>query len=1015
MVRAKIAAARPAHLRRVSRIGCALAALLLGIGWAGGLQAQDPTQLGLTVLQEQASALVGVGDMAQAVPHLTELERRLAGAPETQRQGLEAVIFFLGVGHMQRYAESGRPALEQALAAFGRYLERYPEGERAHFVRINRADCHRVMGNFRAAADDLIAALSPPLAGRGDAAFRRRALESLTLCLTALSAWEEGLPWFRQFFNESFDPDRKALGASALLQAHLSLKRFSEALGLLPFLVGDSAARHEVGLNLALIRGGDQLQEQGQIAQAALLYYLALTTEEIRDRFTRLRAERQATAAQLRQWRRGLDRAAELDAEIAQLDAQLRVLDEVPSFTADLEWRRARVYSAMERSLEAFWAYQRLVERFPNSPQVEDYAYAMIAEARRAGRLDDALRAAEAYLVRAGWSQYRREVSAQVVELHGERGDADAVFALGAEFVDTYPADPLAFTMVYHLGTAYLREQRFAEMGDRFAGWLRRHRGVPMEEGLVYWSALAQLFLGEFTAAEDGFRRLVREFPESVYHEDARFRIGVCEFGREDFEAAGRTLAGFVADYPDSQLRAEAEVILGDVHATAARVDEALAHYARVEAYTDRMRFIDHAVFQSGRLLEANGRYAEMAELFQRYLNRHRESGDLSAAVFQLGRAKELLGRPEEMLEDYLAAVERFGDDPKAHGVDAILRAYAEKEGEHRARIEANLALRERLLREPALRERLATDRAYRILFFREHPLADQAFRNRINREPEYARRLVEDAGFRAGLLQEYERLAARFPQARPVDTFRQLHLRAAGQGQRTLELRLLPVLEALGLPAAQGRRFAEDDLDVAGADTLVWIGDRVRGSDPGLAGQAYRRVLELHGEREAARAAWVGLGELAAVREAWEEALAHFEQAQERFPTDPATPFARLRQGDMLLRLGRFDEAVARYQEVVRTREWRGPATVEGQFRIGLAYFEQGEWLRAHGYFQRVYVAFPQFEEWASQAYLRSAQALERMGEPDHARRTYQELLDNPLYARTAAATEARRALGTP
>jgi len=985
--------------------------------WAAVLPVagQDPTQLGMTALQEQATALVSAGDLVTAIPFLSELERRLVQAPETQRQGLEAIVFYLGVGHMQRYATAGTEALDQAVAAFGRYLERFPQGDRAHFVRANRADCQRVRGNFREAADDLIAALSPPLVGRGDGNFRRRGLESLTLCLAALSAWEEGLPWFRQFFSESFDPEKKALGASALLQANIELERFGDALALLPFLVGDSPARHDVALNLALIRGGDRLQSLGRTAHAALLYYVALTTEEIREYFTRARGERQAAAEQLRRLRRGLERAAELDAEIAQLDAQLKALDEVPSFTADLEWRRARIYSAMERSLEAFWAYQRLVDRFPNSPQVQDYVFAMLAEARRAGRSEDALRTGLTYLARTEWQDYRREVMAQVIELHGERGDTQAVWDLGGAFVDEFPADPLAFTVVYQLGNAAIAAQRFAELRERFDVWLARHRKVPMEEGLIYWSAMARLFEGEFVAAAERFRRIEGEFSGSAYFEDSRFRVGVCEFGVEDLEASGRTMARFVADFPDSVLRGEAEVILGDVHAAAARVERALEHYARVEVYTDQMRFVDHAVFQSGRLLEANGRFAAMAELFQRYLNRYRETGDLSAAVFQLGRAKELLGRPEEMLEDYLAAVERFGNDPRADGVDAILRSYIVKDAEHRARLEANLALRELLLADAGLRERLATERAYRIRFFREHPLADETFRNRLNREAEFAAQLTGDSSFRAALLSEYVRRAERFPQARPVELFRQLHLRAAGQDLRTLELRLLPVLESLGLPVAGGRSFSDEDLELASADTLAWIGDRHRESDPALAGRAYARVLEQFGQQGAALDARIGRGELAAAAQDWELALREFEQAQEQFPTAPEAPRVRLRQGDMLLKLGRVDDAVARYQDVVRTREWRGPATVEGQFRIGEAYFAQGDWLKAHGFFQRVYVAFPQFEEWASQAYLRSAQALEQLNERDHARRTYRELLDNPLYARTAAAAEARRLLGLP
>ena len=47
----------------------------------------------------------------------------------------------------------------------------------------------------------------------------------------------------------------------------------------------------------------------------------------------------------------------------------------------------------------------------------------------------------------------------------------------------------------------------------------------------------------------------------------------------------------------------------------------------------------------------------------------------------------------------------------------------------------------------------------------------------------------------------------------------------------------------------------------------------------------------------------------------------------------------------------------------------------------MGLNWFEQGEWAKAHAYFERVFISYFKFEYWGARAYYYDAQALYSLG----------------------------------
>lgn len=92
--------------------------------------------------------------------------------------------------------------------------------------------------------------------------------------------------------------------------------------------------------------------------------------------------------------------------------------------------------------------------------------------------------------------------------------------------------------------------------------------------------------------------------------------------------------------------------------------------------------------------------------------------------------------------------------------------------------------------------------------------------------------------------------------------------------------------------------------------------------------------------------------------------------------------------------------------------KEWRGETTAFCVYSLGEIEAKKGHWAEANAFYQRVFVAYQRFLPWVAKAYLGSADSLEKLGKPQDAVKTYQEMLRNPKLTDFAEASQARQRL---
>jgi TolA-binding protein len=936
--------------------GLALLVLLSALS----LRGHDPATLGTSRLQEVSSQYLENAAFGRAVPYLAELDRRLRESDETAAvRARGPILYFLGLGRLQLADLFG------ADQAFNDFIAGYPDSPRLASAQMYRADTFYYRQEWSNAAaiyaqvvtDGQVAALSPEL--------RARFWEHYADCVFVERDWARGetvFPAFQQSTAGWPDPavaaEKHSKASSYLLQAAMETEDFAQAMAQLPAISEQKGtARHDLSLNLALMRGGDRLYEAQRYGEALYFYELVLRPDELRVYWAARIAELTVEQSQREGVEWFAERLLQIERELQQARARIGqlggpaapVADDEENVVADygpaLAFRIARCYMARGRSFEAYWAFQRLeqVAAAMVGGQAESFSeealYGQVKMAAASGFDDRVGRLARRYLRTAPYTRFIGDVAYELLQTAIRAEHEPTVWELTEAYLERVRLDPTlqeAPKLIYLVGSTLVEARHYDVVQEQLAPMLAQYPDRGFSDGLRYWLGLVDVMEGRFGAALAHFDGIVREYPDGSYSEDAAYRIGVSQFGLLAYRKARRQLEGFLQDHPESRLVCEAQALLGDIAAAEGRWEAALQAYSAAREAgawmsPPNLAYLNHAVFAAGDIFAAQGRWIEMAEWFEGYLRRWGRTGRAGDALYQLGRAQVALGRSEEMLELWIESILEFGDDPRDSGPDLMLAEF-----------------------------------------------------------PEHFRAIRGDS---------------------PADVLQDALAIATAQDKATLRFRLAWALEQLDVAPENLPQMTREQLAAGSAAVLVAVANRERDRDPELALAAAERSLALDRWGPYAADALMALAELHTAAARPSAAIDAWRELADSFPTHTAAATARLRQGDLERERGAFDAAKAAYRAVLQVRQWRGAAWAEANFKIGLTHFESGNFEAAFGFCQRVYVLYPGIENWAAEAYLVSGMALENLNRSHDAAATYRELLaDEGLADEAAAAAAAAR-----
>ncbi len=621
-------------------------------------------------LREMVIAYLGRGNYADAILPLQQLIDYLGESTDRDTVlMMEPVYFNLGLCH---FLLGQFPTSEDA---FRTYIKKYPNGPHVIDAAVFIADGYRFTGQTQRAMAEYKRVIK---VYRLDEEWMTDVLCSMARCALAEDDWTAAIPILEQVYMTAPDNLRRNWAATLLATAYLKELKLDNVYRMVPYLIiPTSFASRSVAFNLAALEAGDFLFANEMYRDALWIYRLVYPREVIKRRSQEYLVDLQAEVEWVKRFPglyRELLRAQEA---LAEAEAEIKALEEVPEYDIELFFRIGRASMEIRRYREAMLMFIYL-NQTADGEKAEQALFLAFHCATRLDPWDDAFELGQRYMDEYPGGTYYDDVSLTVGQMYATRKDWPEVIRVLETALRISPQHRSAAECMFLLGYAFFMEEKFSDA----VHWLSTLKmqfpeNVRAEEG-AYWLAMALLFDTRYETARNAFADFLRYWPESSYREDAMYRYAVCDYGLSNFNAAEEGLQRFVRNYPDSSLLGEAYMMLADIAAFFGEQDQAVTRFETALRYDLNIELFNYCYFRAGEILNDLKQYADLVTHFEKYRQVEREGLNIPQAVYWIVKGKWEQGQQREALAYFLAAIDLYGRERNALGIDLMLDQWIE-------------------------------------------------------------------------------------------------------------------------------------------------------------------------------------------------------------------------------------------------------------------------------------------------------------------------------------------------
>ncbi len=836
----------------------------------------------------------------------------------------------------------------EAESAFREYLRRYPHGGKVPDAWAFLGDAQRFAEKPQEAIRTYTEALR-----RFSYGFDLRAdlFAGIARCHLMQGDWDSAIPALLNTYRSAPDVFRRSWAATLLSTAYLKTVDLPKLYPLVPSLLTQgSFASRSIAFNLAAIEAGDELFSEERYRESLWVHRLVYPHDVVVARSEEY-LEFLQRRVEFERRRPGNPRVLmRLQENIGELEAELEVIHQIENYDIELQYRIARGYMEQLRYREACELFVNLHE-VATGEMAEESLFLAFQCATQFQPWARAYEIGKRSMERYPAGKWFDPLTLTMGQMYAREEDWPNTLAHLLRSLEIHPEHQLEADCRFLLGYACFMEERFEEAVRHLRILREKYPQHDLIAAATYWCGMAWLFDGDYAEAAGEFDEVLLRHPGSQYVEDAAFRRAVCAYGLTHYEDADSRLQAFVDAHPQSRLVGEALMMRGDVAGVFGAADDAVRFYGQaMEHDALNIEHYNHCAFQATRILMDAERYEEAHRFLLGYIERDRPESNIPLAVYWIGRCILQTGGEAAALQYYQDSMTAAGRDRHQVGVDMILDEW--------------IGL---------------------------------------------ARRAGADAS----------RLAWR--------QLRQGLVEARRRGDRTTLLRLMrvllydPALSEEDLQRLRDELVREDIFDDASPAVLQFVIDSARESrNHELARAGARRMIDDFAETDYALDARMLLAEYAILELPLHapgseqatglraEAIRHLGVVREVYATSGEAGRGLLLLGRLFREQRQFREAEQAYTDVLGVREWR-PLWPEALYGRGLNAMQERRYLEACAFFERIYLMYGGYRDWAAKAYLRRAECLERLRDPQGAIETLRDMLDQEDYARLPEAEEAR------
>lgn len=170
-----------------------------------------------------------------------------------------------------------------------------------------------------------------------------------------------------------------------------------------------------------------------------------------------------------------------------------------------------------------------------------------------------------------------------------------------------------------------------------------------------------------------------------------------------------------------------------------------------------------------------------------------------------------------------------------------------------------------------------------------------------------------------------------------------------------------------------------------------------------------YLYLLAHHRSSEYADFGFAGLAEVRLSQGKFKEALDLCNEATDNNIVMSKERDIKFIQARALAELKRYDEARKGFEEIIKTKEWKGETTAGSLYWIGQIEERQGNFPEAVAFYRRCYQTWKKYEFWSAKAYLGTAKILaNKLSQKTEAKALVTEMLSKDRIKETPEAKEA-------
>ena len=900
--------------------------------------------------------------------------------------------FYLALSYVFEYYEKNdTAALATAATQFEAFIKTYPKHELIALARYNLADVHAIKQDFKQALQLYVPLYRRPVASVD----RKEVLKKLVLIYAAQQEWAAGTPYFKDSMRIAETGEERTTSAAYLLIAQAKSGEVVDSSQLLEFFKSPAPVFYTPRFNAALMEVGDKLKEEGDLATASLFYQFVRDYETLETglsayiRNLERRVAKFADNVVLRNF------YVEAKAKLENANADLEALRSSTNYTPLLHWRIAGVYMEMGRNWEAFWRFRLMVDAYPEHQYAEDILFSAYSLGHQLGENAIAEALGKRYLDQSTYTNYRDTVADQVSGIYLEEEKYDELYQLTAWYLERSADDTAAQLLLFKHAVARLTRMENQELIDDFQTYRENYETAKCAVVIHYFLGLAYLIEQENASAVEYFDKVIVD-SNPKFRADASFRKAQAVLGLDRIEESRDLIEQFIAEYPTHQLRAEAELTLGNVVDMLGDTDDALVHYHLVEPHTEDRHLLARAELKISRILVDRRQIDEAITRLQAFISEHGDTPESIPVSAALATIYTNADQPRVALGVLKQSLDQFFEQTEIHQLDTLLIDYLKLDRHLRAMQSATDEFLNLVKADPVLLEELINDRAKQNRYFKKHDSIDVLVQDRFVRDNVFRKAVLEELSLLEDLQSRVDALNQNIP-VETADVFLEDALTDAyAQTNMPLVVRIKTALAKAEAPQLSPN-----------AELLQLLDDAEQWAQLGTAGQLW--ILGEHAKINPARVAEVleatyldfvntpnelGLHLLQAQcyqeLDRIDESIEAYRMLIKRFAQAKESGDASMQIGQMEVARGNAATAREELEGILHRNEWRGAMHAQALLWIGRAYATEEKHAEAHGFYERIILGYPGFSEELAMAFYEDIQVLKLMNEPASVQMTY-------------------------